>query len=119
MFSSVNICLNPPTMEVVEEDLLDNKEVCELLDSLTDYFSQTNVIYDAELTVTNCEYETVSGDFGVYRKRKDYSFNLRLLVSVKLFCDRIVFELANGLKYTVLVGDDFLFFLEWEDSFYD
>lgn len=118
MFSGANLRLNKPTVQFDSKDLLDNPEVVNLLKSITEYYSQVNVIYDAELVLTNCEYETVYTDSGSYRKRKDYCFNLRHLDCVVFCSDKICFKLFNNVRVVVPVGKDFMYFFEWEGDYY-
>ena len=118
MFSGANLRLNKPTVQFIDKELLDNHEVVNLLKDFTDYYSQSNVIYDAEVILTNCEYETVYGDFGSYRKRKDYTFNLRHLESIKFCYDKICFKLINSESLIVPVGKNFMYSIEWEEDYY-
>ena len=71
MIDKYNIKLNPPNCRINDESLLENEEVNSLLDSITNFFSQQNIIYDAELTVSNNEWEDVYNEFREHIGKKE------------------------------------------------
>ena len=121
MISGTNITLHPPTCEWKTTKLKDNPEVNSLLDCITEFFTQSETIYNATLTVTNNEWCELTGDFGNYRKRLDFGFNLMDLKKVTLYDKYIDFKVVvkgNTSNYRINVTDDFFYYLQWEDEYY-
>lgn len=122
MISAPNITLKHPTITYKSRELLSNPEVHSLLVDISDYFSQTNVIYHAELVLSNNDYDTIYGEFGKYKKRRDFSFRMIELSQVVLYDGYIDFIVDDGCAnntFRVKVGKDFFYFFEWESSYYD
>ena len=117
MISHAGITLNPPLL-YMDEDCVPYPEVYSLINSLTNYFSQTGTIYDAELTVSNNEWISIPSLPGC-RKRKDYTFSLTKLKEVHVKKDKIVFKLNKGNECIVNLSEDFFYFIECEEAFYD
>ena len=121
MIQGINITLSPPILEMKSLELKKFPEVNCLLESLTNYFSQNGIIYDAELIVSNCEYEELQSKFGKYKKRIDYSFKLRYLEKIVLYDECIEFHVLDNDITNVIrvkVGKNFFYFLEWENEYY-
>ena len=122
MISGTNITLHPPTCEWKTNGLKDNPEIKSLLDCITGFFAQSETIYNATLTLTNNEWFELNGDFGNYRKRLDFGFNLMDLKKVTLYDKYIDFNVvvnSNVSNYRVNVTDDFFYYLQWEDEYYN
>ena len=80
MISKTGITLTPPLL-YIDEHAKPPSEVYSLINTLTEYFSQTNTIYDAELLVSNNEWYDLPGLPGC-RKRKDITFQLNELTEI-------------------------------------
>ena len=121
MISGTNITLHPPTCEWKNNGLKDNPEIKSLLDCITEFFTQSETIYNATLTLTNNEWYELTGDFGNYRKRLDFGFNLIDLKKITLHDTYIDFKVivkGNASNYRVNITDDFFYYLQWEDEYY-
>lgn len=114
MISQDNITLKPP-MCMVDQNREPNKEVDSLLEALAEFFSQINIVYLADLTVSNNEWEDIKGG----RKRKDFTFPLNSLVKVEVYSDKLVFTLLDGRVHEMVVSKDFFWFFDWEPAYYD
>ena len=122
MIDKFNVKLNSPSCRINDNSLLANEELNSLLDSITDFFSQQNVIYTAELTVSNNEWDTVYNEFGerIGQKRKDISFDLSELTHIILDAGNIIFKVGFMEKiFKIPVTDKFFYFFEWEPGYYD
>lgn len=122
MICKYNVKLNPPTCKINDYQLLENEEVNSLLDSIADFFSQQNVIHDAELIVSNNEWDTVYNEFGkpIGQKRRDISFDLSELKEITLDAGNITFKVGFFEEiFKIPVTDKFFYFFEWEEDFYD
>lgn len=109
--------LKPPSCYI--HCLLENKELVCLLNSLTQYYSQTNPIYHAELIISNKEWAPIKYDGVTYgHKRKDTNISLDGLNCVDIHADKIIFKYDKGDDVTVPVTDDFFYYMEWEDDYY-
>lgn len=71
MITADNITFKPP-MCMVDQNRERNEEVDSLLDALTEFFSQRNVVFLADLTVSNNKWENLNGG----RRRIDFTFPL-------------------------------------------
>ena len=71
MIAADNVTLTPPMLYL--HGSIVNEEVTSLINCLTEFFSQTNVVYLADLTVSSNEWEVVKNRFGenIGKKRKD------------------------------------------------
>lgn len=114
MIRQDNITLKPP-MCMVDQNRKKNEEVDSLLEALASFFSQINVVYLADLTVSNNEWEDIKGG----RKRKDFTFPLNSLVKVEVYSDKLVFTLLDGRVHEMVVSKDFFWFFDWEPAYYD
>lgn len=114
MIRQDNITLKPP-MCMVDQNREKNEEVEKLLYALTSFFSQRNVIYFADLTVSNNEWVDCDG----CRKRDDFTFPLNSLVKLEVYSDRLVFTLLDGRVHEMVVSKDFFWFFDWEPAYYD
>ena len=114
MITADNITLKPP-MCMVDQNRKRNEEVDSLLDALTDFFSQRNVVYLADLTVSNNKWVECNGG----KKREDLTFPLNSLVKVEVYSEKIIFSLLDGASHTVLIGKNFFWFFDWEPAYYD
>lgn len=124
MIMGYNLTLNPPKIKYESEELLlNNAEVQELIKAIKDYFKQVNVIYAADLTLSNNEWETCQTDFGSYKKRKDYTLRLMDLMEMTLYEDTIRFIINNDngpdVDCKFKIGKDFFWFFEYESCYYD
>lgn len=120
MICKTGIILKPPSLYIEETCNLNNPEINSLINSITEYFSQTNIVYDAELTVSNNEWEDIPGVPGA-RRRKDISFPLNELVEIHLKKDGITFKLNDlqETEHSLNVGENFFYFMDYERAFYD
>ena len=114
MIRADNITLKPP-MCMVDQNREKNEEVDSLLDALTEFFSQRNVVFLADLTVSNNEWEDIKGG----RKRKDFTVPLNSLVKVEVYSDKLIFSLLDGSVQEIVIGKNFFWFFEWEPAYYD
>jgi len=116
-----NIRLNPPKIHIVSQKLLDNPEVKSLLDTVRKYYEQKNIIYYADLVMSNNKYETVYSEFGDYKRRINVSFRLIDLTGVTVYDDHIIFDVIDNTvtnHIRIDISKDFFYFVEWEDSYY-
>lgn len=106
--------LTPPLVYI---NSLDNKEVICLLNSLTKYYSQTGIVYHAELYVSNNVWVPVKED-GVTlgRKREDIQINLDGLVKINVKDKCICFTYDDGEVMEFPVTKDFFYYMEYEDD---
>ena len=91
------------------------------MNSLVTFFQQKNTIYDADLVVSNNEWEEKWGDFGAYKKRIDYHFPLRYLERVVFYDEYLEFTiLNNNITNTIRVNvsKNFFYFFNWEKEYY-
>ena len=93
-------------------------EVYNLINSITEYFSQTGTVYDAELTVSNNEWREISGLPGC-RKRHDITFPLNELIEIRVKKDEIIFKLDDDKEHSINLSNSFFYDLEYEDGYYD
>lgn len=114
MISADNITFKPP-MCMVDQNRERNEEVDSLLDALTEFFSQRNVVYLADLTVSNNKWVKCDGG----KKRKDFTFPLNSLVKLEVYSDKLVFSLLDGSVHELVIGKDFFWFFDWEPAYYD
>ena len=114
MIRADNITLKPP-MCMVDQNRERNEEVDSLLDALTEFFSQRNVVFLADLTVSNNEWDNCNGG----RRRKDFTFPLNSLVKLEVYSERLVFSLLDDSVHEVVIGKNFFWFFEWEPAYYD
>ena len=76
MITGYNLTLKPPKIIYKSENLIfNNHEVVELIKAIKEYFDQENVIYTAELTLSNNNWETHQSEFGPYKERQDYALS--------------------------------------------
>jgi len=121
MIQGYNLKLSPVEIDWREYKLARNSEVKEMIKEIQSYFKQENTIYDACLVMTNNEYENVRGEYGGYRRRIDYEFNLRYLVKVVLYGKHIEFHIANDKDISIVsveIKRKFFYFIEWESNYY-
>lgn len=119
MIDKFNITLKSPTCKFNDLNLLNNEEVECLLESIKEFFNQRNIIYDAELTVSNNEWEA-KPEYPGAKFRKDATFNLSDLKHIEINADNILFKVGCFEKtYKIKVTDDFFFFFNWERAYYD
>jgi len=116
-----NIKLKPPEITIISRKLLVNPEIKSLLETIREYYKQVQVIYYADLIMSNNEYETVYSEFGDYKKRINTSFRLIDLTGVIVYDEYLIFTvidntIINHIK--VEISNDFFYFLEWEDGYY-
>ena len=114
MIRADNITLKPP-MCMVDQNRERNEEVDSLLDALAEFFSQINIVYLADLTVSNNKWENCNGG----RKRKDFTFPLNTLVKVEVYSDKLIFSLLDGRVQEIVIGKNFFWFFDWEQAYYD
>ncbi|WP_296852526.1 hypothetical protein [uncultured Methanobrevibacter sp.] len=93
-------------------------EVYNLINAITEYFSQTGTVYDAELTVSNNEWREISGLPGC-RKRHDITFPLNELIEIRVKKDEIIFKLDNDKEHSINLSNSFFYELEYEEEYYD
>ena len=117
MIQGTNIILKQPLIGFESKDLLDNPEINELLTDLKKYFKQKNIIYDADLILSNNEYATHQGKFGPYKKRIDITIKLRHITEITFYSKCIKFKSTNN-EYYIEIMDDFFYFIEWEKDYY-
>lgn len=123
MIQGYNIKLNSPTIQYNSQELLNNEEIASLIKAIQEYFYQTNIIYNADLTLTNNEWENHRSKNGqLYKKRKDYTFRLMDLNKVILNDDNIEFHIFDNNNINTLkikICKNFFWFFDWESSYYD
>ena len=122
MIQGINLTLSPPEIIWKSDKLKKCPEIQSLINFLVTYFNQKGVIFDADLTVSNNEWKEIRSDFGVYKKRIDYTFTLRYLKRVVFYDEYIEFTIFNNSidnSTKVNVGKDFFYFFNWEKSYYD
>lgn len=119
MITADNITLTPPMLYM--HGPVVNNEVTSLINSLTEFFSQTNVVYLADLIVSCNEWEVIKNRFGenIGKKRKDISFPLNTLKRLDVYEDCLVFTLVDDVVHRVKVNKRFFYFFEWEHAYYD
>ena len=117
MIRKNGLTLTPPLL-YIDEETKPVPEVYSLINSLTTYYSQTGIIYDAELIVSNNEWEYISELPGC-KKRKDVSFYLNELKEMHIKQDKIIFKLYEDIEYTINLSKDFFYSIEYEEGFYD
>lgn len=119
MISTDNITLTPPMLYMYGDIV--NDEVKSLINSITDFFSQTNMIYLADLTVSCNEWENIKDNYGVPlgKKRKDVIFPLNKLSRLDVYDDCLKFTLNNDTVHTIKITQDFFYFFTWERDYYD
>ena len=93
-------------------------EVYNLINAITEYFSQTGTVYDAELTVSNNEWREISGLPGC-RKRHDITFPLNELIEIRVKKDEIIFKLDDDKEHSINLSNSFFYDLEYEEGYYD
>ena len=121
MIQGINLQLKSPKIIWKSEKLKKVPEIESLMNSLVTFFNQKNTIYDADLTMSNCEYKGIINDLGRYNERIDYTFNLRYLEQVVFYDEYIEFHILNNNStdnFRVNVGKDFFYSLEWESGYY-
>jgi len=119
MIAADNVTLTPPMLYL--HGSIVNEEVTSLINCLTEFFSQTNVVYLADLTVSSNEWEVVKNRFGenIGKKRKDITFPLNSLKKLDVYEDCLVFTLVDDVVYRVKLNKRFFYFFEWERAYYD
>jgi hypothetical protein len=116
MITKNGITLKPPLL-YIDEKSKPFSEVYSLINSLTEYFNQTDVIYDAELSVSNNDWEDVPGLPGC-RKRQDITFSLNELTEIHVKPDKIIFKLTQD-EHSINLSKDFFYSIEYEEAYYD
>lgn len=124
MITGYNLTLKPPMIKKHSTNLLENNdEIKELLKAITEYFNQENVIYNADLTLSNNEWEEYQLEFGSYKKRKDYTIRLMDIYEIILDTNSIEFHIYNDNKpnssLLIEISKDFFWFFEWESAYYN
>ena len=124
MITGYNLSLKPPQIIYKSENLIiNNSEVKDLIKAIKEYFNQVNVIYAADLTLSNNKWEKCQSEFGPYKKRKDYTFRLMDLTKIILYEDNITFiihnETGKDINFNIKINKDFFWFFNWESSYYD
>ena len=123
MITGYNLTLKPPKIIYKSENLIfNNPEVVELIKAIKEYFDQENVIYAADLTLSNNDWETHQSEFGPYKERQDYTFRLMDLTKIILYDDNITFiiynEAGKDIDFNLKITKDFFWFFDWESSYY-
>jgi len=116
MIEYKGITLTPPLL-YMDEDIKPVPEVYSLINTLTEYFSQTGTIYDAELTCSNNEWYDIKGLPGC-RKRKDITFHLNELKEIIIKPNKIIFKLHEK-EQTINYSENFFYIIEYEEAYYD
>ena len=111
------IILKPPLL-YMDENCQPIPEVYNLINAITEYFSQTGTVYDAELTVSNNEWREISGLPGC-RKRHDITFPLNELIEIRVKKDEIIFKLDNDKEHSINLSNSFFYEVEYEEGYYD
>ncbi len=124
MIAGYNLTLKPPMIKKHSTELLENNnEVKSLIKAIKEYFKQENVIYNADLTLSNNEWEEYQLEFGSYKKRKDYTIRLMDIYEIILDTNSIEFHIYNDNKpnssLLIEIGKDFFWFFEWESAYYN
>lgn len=122
MIQGINLTLSPPEIIWKSDKLKKCPEIQSLINSLVTYFNQKGVIFDADLTVSNNEWEEKQGDFGAYKKRIDYTFTIRYLERIVLYDEYIEFNFINkdiNNNIRLKVSENFFYSCDWEKSYYD
>jgi len=103
------ITITPPLL-YIDEDIKPVPEIYSLINSLTEYFSQTNTLYNAELTCSNNEWEDIQGLPGC-KKRKDITFKLNKLTEIHIKPDKIIFKLQET-EHTINLSKNFFYVID-------
>lgn len=122
MISGYNLKLKMPEIVYKSTKQIDDDEVLSLIKVIKDYFSQVNVIYRADLTISNNEWEDKCTEKGTkYKQRVDYTFCLMDLVKIELYDDCIKFIIHDSPDkvFKIPIRKDFFWFFEYESAFYD
>ena len=124
MIAGYNLTLKPPMIKKHSTELLENNnEVKSLIKAIKKYFKQENVIYNADLTLSNNEWEEYQLEFGSYKKRKDYTIRLMDIYEIILDTNSIEFHIYNDNKpnssLLIEISKDFFWFFEWESAYYN
>ena len=124
MITGYNLTLKHPMIKKHSTNLLENNdEIKKLLKAITEYFNQENVIYNADLTLSNNEWEEYQLEFGSYKKRKDYTIRLMDIYEIILDTNSIEFHIYNDNKpnssLLIEISKDFFWFFEWESAYYN
>ena len=121
MIYGYNLKLKMPEIVYKSTKQIDD-EVLSLLKAIKDYFSQVNVIYRADLTISNNEWEDKRTEKGTkYKQRTDYTFCLMDLVKIELYDDCIKF-IIHGIPdkvFKIPIRKDFFWFFEYESAYYN
>ena len=117
MISKTGLTLKPPLL-YMDENSKPVPEVYSLINDLTEYYNQTNNIYDAEILVSNNEWCDIPGLNGC-RKRKDITFQLNELTEINVKPDKIIFKLYGDIEHTINLSKDFFYTIEYEKGYYD
>ena len=109
--------LTPPSCYI---NTLPSREIICLLNSLTDYYSQTGRKYHAELIISNNNWIPVKED-GVTlgHKREDLHISLDGLTHVNIEDSEIIFKYKDKDTVKVPVTKDFFYQLEWDEDYYE
>ena len=124
MIAGYNLTLKPPMIKKHSAELLENNnEVKSLIKAIKKYFKQENVIYNADLTLSNNEWEEYQLEFGSYKKRKDYTIRLMDIYEIILDTNSIEFHIYNenepNTSLILEISKDFFWFFEWESAYYN
>jgi len=124
MIAGYNLTLKPPMIKKQSTILLENNnEVKSLIKAIKKYFKQENVIYNADLTLSNNEWEEYQLEFGSYKKRKDYTIRLMDIYEIILDTNSIEFHIYNenepNSSLLIEISKDFFWFFEWESAYYN
>lgn len=124
MIAGYNLTLKPPMIKKHSTELLENNnEVKSLIKAIKEYFKQENVIYNADLTLSNNEWEEYQLEFGSYKKRKDYTIRLMDIYEIILDTNSIEFHIYNenepNTSLILEISKDFFWFFEWESAYYN
>lgn len=124
MIAGYNLTLKPPMIKKHSTILLENNnEVKSLIKAIKKYFKQENVIYNADLTLSNNEWEEYQLEFGSYKKRKDYTIRLMDIYEIILDTNSIEFHIYNenepNTSLIIEISKDFFWFFEWESAYYN
>ena len=124
MITGYNLTLKPPMIKKHSPKLLENNnEVKSLIKAIKKYFKQENVIYNADLTLSNNEWEEYQLEFGSYKKRKDYTIRLMDIYEIILDTNSIEFHIYNenepNTSLILEISKDFFWFFEWESAYYN
>ena len=124
MIAGYNLTLKHPIIKYHSQILIENNsEVKELIQAIREFFNQENVIYNADLTLSNNEWVTLQSEFGSYKERKDYTFRLMDVYKIVLNSNSIDFyiyeESGPDTCFHIKISKDFFWFFEWEQAYYN